>query len=397
MLCPRIRVFAAIVLFICAPMWLVTCLVAQEQPVEPTLDELIAKLESDNPNDKMHAAAELVDQADEIDKFIAPLAELFGERDELIQRAATRVFERLGETAVPSIRPFLEATDNEKFRRGCSMVNAIGDPACEYRELLVNTLANNDDPQFRVAAIYALTGFSNGAPEAIEYLTPDFNNQENFNFSVFACRLVIKTGPAAKAAIPELEKLLKNGNVSQRSYAAWAMGAIGQTDEFDTLKMLNEMLNRFTVFERERALYGIGLMGEEAISLADRVEEIMTKPGTNLEARAAFVLWQITGENQPSVDRLIELSKQPFFDLSAIQILGEMGPAAAPAADYLATRTTAEDEAIREAAADALGAMGAKALDQKQALFKLLEDEDPLVRLAADVALEKITEDAGQQ
>ena len=130
-------------------------------------------------------------------------------------------------------------------------VNAVGDDGAEYTPQLLNILKTSDDPSRRTAATYALTGFSHGNAEAIDLIIPDLDSSD-MNVTLFAMRLIIKTGPQAKQAAPKLIELYNDGLPSQRGYAAWSLAAIAPVEGFDTAEAADKMLNRFTVSERER-------------------------------------------------------------------------------------------------------------------------------------------------
>ena len=358
--------------------------------VELSVEELVKQLKSNDSSEQIAAAVELAQHKDRIDEFAKPLAMLTMSRTKLVRLSGERVFEYLGCDATAALKPLIHSSEPREFAAACNAVKAIGDEATDYRTVLVKQLSN-DDRYFRVAAMHALSGFSNGAEDAVELIVKNLDDDENFNVNLFACRVLIKTGQSAKAATPSLVKLLNEGNRSQRSYAAWTLGAIGTNDEFATYRELESMLDSKTFSERERAMLGLGLMGADASMAADKVREMMNRPGSGLEPTAAFVLWQITGEAQPSVDRLIELGEKRDFEITALNRLSEMNSAAKPATEYLLSKMTNDDESVLEAAIDALGNIRDLSDDQKQILIAIKNSEvDPLVRLAAAIAIKKI-------
>ena len=89
------------------------------------------------------------------------------------------------------------------------------------------------------------------------------------------------------------------------------------------------------------------------------------------------------------VDELVEMLKDEdaAVRLSAAHLLGEIGPAAAPA---LVTALQDDDASVRRNAAVALGSIGPAAKEALPALTTALKDEDRRVREAARSALKKI-------
>ena len=346
---------------------------------------------SDDVYEKGRAAAGLADHPEQFKRFAISLSELFLERDEVLNHTAKRIFHRLGKKAVDALQPNLDSDDLNHVRRVCSAISAVGDPCLNYAPELVDILRTEDDMFRRSAATFALTGFSKGYPDAIEAVLRDLDHRD-MNVTLFAMRLIIKTGDESRQAIPKLLNLLENGVISQRGYAIWSLAAIGLTDEFDTVDEIGNMLEGFTVSERERALLAAGLLGSAAKEHAPRVTEIMNKNHTNIEGRAAVTLWKITGEPDDCIERLMELSKSSLaYELSGLELISEMGPDASPAIDLLIERTGASDESVRVAALDALRAIGSAAMEHKEHIAEIAaNDKDPLVRLAAAEFLEAL-------
>ncbi|MGI9519089.1 MAG: HEAT repeat domain-containing protein [Pirellulaceae bacterium] len=363
-----------------------------EAPVKLEFEDLVKLLESGTNDEKILAAALLVDHSERLDEFIEPLLALFAVRDDAVVDTVKRVVFWLGPDVVAIMDEELDATNLDQLRQQCSAINAIGDPAATFEPQLLEILDTSTDPRTRTAATFALTGFSRGCPEAIEKILVDLEHPD-MNTKLFACRLIIKTGPEATQAVPALVELLDNGNISERSYAAWSLGAIGPTNQFDTIQALIEMLDRFNVIERERALIGLGLLGEESAAAEAKTRLLMAEDGTNLEGQAAVTLWQITGDAEEPVARLVELSKGIDFEVKGLQLLGDMGPAAADAMDFLIERANSEDEAIQVYALDTIAKIGPAANEHHEAIQALTEDEDPVVRLAARMTLRKITDE----
>ncbi len=358
----------------------------------PPFEELLENLENGTFMEKEVAAAWLVEYPQHLNEFVAPLSQAFVERDESFRRVANRVFKYLGEQALPALEtmyhPEQDATpaENENWRRTCGVIKAIGDPArSQYEPRLLELLDESQDENVRVPAIFALTGFNGGSPAAIEKTRPELQH-ENFNVSLAACRLIIDTGPAAAVAVPDLRKLFTDGGLSQRTYAAWALGAVGPIDGYDPLPDLEPLLEKFALVERDRALTGIGLLGKHAARVEPKVREMMMARDSNLEARGAYVLWQITGNTSDSVPRLIELAKTADFELSAMEFLKQMGPEAIEATEFLLERTKSPDYSLRVAAIDSLSAINPASEQVVQRFAELGEDASPVVRLAVKLA-----------
>ena len=355
-------------------------------------EKVIADLKSGSSEKLISAAAELaIEHPDRFDEYAQPFAELLLSSDRLVRDTIEAAFQLQANTAVEYIKPWIETDDIEKFRWGCSVVHAVGDPAVRYRESLGKQL-KSDDRRFVMAALYALESFSDGAPDSVGDIIP-LLDIDDFQRTVFACRVIIQTGSAAKSAVPALKELLENGNVSHRSLAAWALGAIGQTDDFDTLAVLQDMLDNFTVVEKERALMGLGLIGADAKPAVDKVRELM-KTGSGVATQAALTLWQIEGSTaaEEASARLIELSKTTDFEITALNLLARIQPPTTDSIDRFKKLLKSPDESVRETAARAIGRFAVDSPELKLLITPLLEDPDPAVRLTVHLAYAQLAD-----
>lgn len=376
-----------------SPHWL---LELQATPITPAwqatttdLDDLIKLIKEGNDFQQATAAAQLLDHADEYERFAMPLAKLLLERDELLTFTVKRVVKRLGTKLVDALNPdFSGSMDEEQFRALCSVINALGDDCRSFEPKLVQLLGTEKDIFRRVAAMYALTGFSKGSPDAIEHILIDMK-YDDMNVTLFATRLVIKTGAAAKQAIPALNNLFENGNISQRSYANWAYAAIGSTDDLDVVALTEKQLAKFNVVERERALISAGLLGADAKDMEPKIREMMGQDYSNLEGPGAVALWKVTGEAEDSIDRLIQVTEDFVeYEVNGPKFLGQLGPAAAPATDFLISRLSSEDISVQIHVLEALGKIGPAAQQHQSEIAKIVDaTTSPIVKLVGQDSL----------
>lgn len=358
----------------------------------PEFEKLLENLNNGSREEREQAAAMLVEYPKRIEDFANPLAELFVEPDASLNRVAESVFKYIGKDAIPSVEAMYHperhatAADNKEWRKVCGAIAAIGEAGREtFEPKLLTLLDESTDPNLRTPAILALTGFDGGSPKAISKIQVDFEN-ENFNVTLVALRLVIKTGPAAHEALEPVRKLFTDGNLSQRTIASIALGALGKIGDYDPLPDLQPLLDQYYLAVRERSLTGVGLLGPKAASLEPRVREMMMDTDSNLEALGAFVLWQITGNTIETVPRLIELSKQLDFEIAAIKFLGEMGGDAEDAIEYLCDRSRNIDYSVRNESIAALAKINPDAPSVKTRIDELRNDPHPVVRLTARLA-----------
>ena len=347
------------------------------QPIIDTLNNPRKRLA------KAAAAVKLADHQDQYQEFAVPLAGLLLDGDRVLNDIAKRIFKDLGKKSVEALNPDFDG-DIDDLRMVCSVINAVGDDGAEYTPQLLNILKTSDDPLRRTAATYALTGFSHGNAEAIDLIIPDLDSSD-MNVTLFAMRLIIKTGPQAKQAAPKLIELYNDGLPSQRGYAAWSLAAISPVEGFDTAEAADKMLNRFTVSERERGLIAAGILGKAAESSLKKVEEMMANNRTNIEGQAAVTYWRITGDGDSAARRLIELTKHDmYYEINGLKLIAELGPAAEPALELLLEKLKSADSSTRVLALDAIQAIGPAASIHRSEIEKVAEEDgDPIVRLTA--------------
>ena len=353
-----------------------------------------------NSNAKRQAAIQLANHLDDYEQFVVPLSHLMLENDRELMRVANRIFMKLGVKSLAALEDQLDIDTNvNHFSQYCSVINAIGDPCVTAKQRLVDVLSTEtSDPEKlnpkRIAATYGLTGFSDGSAAAIPHIMADLKHND-MNVTLFACRLIIKTGSQAEAAVPSLNELVENGVLSQRSFAVWALASIGETAEFDPLPVVQKSLSAFNVVERERALIASGLLGERSKMMEPKVREWMNAFDSNLEGQAAVTLWQITGESDEALEHLVKLSRDSVeFELNGLLLIEQLGKEAAPALDFLWERTKHANLSIRLAAFDAIAAIGPAAAPVADKIRELQNQStvDPLTRMVAGQVLQKISE-----
>jgi HEAT repeat protein len=232
---------------------------------------------------------------------------------------------------------------------------------------------------------------------------------------------LLRAGPAARAAVPDLKKLLASENTSERSLAATILGEIGP-DAKEAVPALLKLL------KEERS---VRIAAAEALSRLDTsvVETIPILidalndefPGISLQGGARDALRRF---GKPTVSALVALlrDREPGPQVAdglgitasleavrravlAAEVLGQIGGDAAEAVPILleavSDRRHERDPstgslALRMAAATALGKIGPKATDAKQTLSRIGRDgtEPPALRLAAAEGLWRIAREA---
>jgi HEAT repeat protein len=132
-------------------------------------------------------------------------------------------------------------------------------------------------------------------------------------------------------------------------------------------------------------------LGSHAERLKDKVKKLMDDSEKSVQPQAALTLWKISGEVEPSLKALTEMTKSFNLEYEALSAIHQMGLAAAPAVEEIAAHLDNEDSSMRSLAVEILGQLGSVAQPYREELQELAEnDEDPLVRYYANKTLEAI-------
>ena len=382
-------------------------LAQEDQPPEqsatiPDYETLIDTLRNGTKFERGPAAAWLCEYPERLDEFTEDVADLLITPDALLNRIAADLFQYYGKEAIPPALAMFEPAavttraGDEKWRRVCGIIHALGEIGREpFEAKLIAVLQEYEDINVRVPAIYALTGLRGGSPEAIPLIIGDLNH-ENFNVGLPGLRLIANTGAAATPALETVRALFAEGDLSRRTYASMALGGIGPVDGYDPLDDLEAKLEKFYLVVRERSLVGIGLLGEHARRVEPKVVAMMNEDGSNLEALAAYVLWQITGDADQAVARLIELSERPEFEVAALEFLGKIGPAANESTSLLLLRMKTGDESVKAYAIEALSQICPDDDAFREKLDEYAEGDSAYLRLKAKLALRERARDANE-
>lgn len=236
----------------------------------------------------------------------------------------------------------------------------------ELKELrdIVQELQNLDDWQVRLQAITRLLKVKKTTEfheEAIPVLIEKLSDVHPLVRQA-AIPALGDIGVSAKSAIPELRRVLLQGDDSEKKAAVYSLGKIG----FESASASKEMLQLLESAddELERAIgWALGIIGPDV--LPDLVRGV--------------------GHSNSGVKR------------GCLQAIGSMGPVAIPAMDSLVSSLKDADPSVRLEGAKAIGNLRAapEITACIPALRLSLDDSDPDVRWTVAEALRKIgTEDA---
>ena len=212
-----------------------------------------------------------------------------------------------------------------------------------------------------------------------------------------ACRILENFGPDAIDAEAALLEVQKNGGPSTRGWAALCLGAIGPTSsDVDVAELLAKQLQPrddgrpISPIEQQRVLTGLGYLGPEATKALPTVREKLEGKNQFVRGHAAFALWKITADADEAGAVFRKLLNDSTMANEAVYLVGKMGPDAISLAPAVAKSLKSSQPATRELAATAIGNMGSAAAAYQTQIKGLLDDKDPLVRMAARKAMQNL-------
>jgi HEAT repeat protein len=361
--------------------------IAQEE--SDRFDQLLQKAQTGTPDEQVDAFLQLAEFPDKVDRLLIPLVEGMIGPDSRVGEAAQFAADQMGKEMAAYCDQQLDSEDQKQVSAAAEMIYRLGDVAIGSTPKLV-ALTKSESSKLRLSGLWGLVHLKNSDPSVVKAIEP-FLDDPDFRRQVVACRAIATIGPPAVELAGKLKTLVEEGNLSTRSHAMIALGSIGPNPEFDVVELLGQHLDVFLQPERDRALIGIAKLGPQAASLKDKVEALMNNPDKNVQPQAALTLWKITGDPAPSLQALIEMSKNANLQYEALNGIYQMGDVAASAVDDIAKHLQNPDEAMRSLAVEILGSFGSKAAAHKETLERMsIDDSDPIVRFYCRQALQAI-------
>jgi len=200
-------------------------------------------------------------------------------------------------------------------------------------------------------------------------------------------------GPEAKAAVPQLRKLLASENPSIRVHVADSLGNIGPAAA-PAVADLQKALKDSDEAVRREAARALGNIGPEAKAAIPALVAALNDENGSVTLQAAGALGRMGPDVVPHLIMVLEDSKMQEL---AVMILSDLGPAAKPAAGALAKLAAGFGKEISEADYEfcreillTLSHIGPDAKEAVPVLMKILADEKHPLRAGTAWALAKI-------
>ena len=309
----------------------------------------------------------------------------------------------------------LVSTNDRTKRSAFSEMNKLDIPSREKYLAIMKEMLRDKKPDNRVLAADSLGRMGPAAGEAVPDLIRVLNDEEasvhlravsalaeigtaavpaliaalNHQDTTIRCGAVDALGvmgPGAKGAVPALVILLSDQDYPLSRHSASALGLIGpaavpaltQVAKSGNGRTIDTALTAFSVLKAEP-----GIVHKLVQLMADTNESPSVR---SFSAKALGKMQEKAQEAMPELAHALD-DDHNEVRIAAGWALVQMGPAAIPTLkDSLASTSPRE----RSGAANALGCMGPAADDAVPLLLQSTRDENPVVRVEAISAVEKI-------
>jgi HEAT repeat protein len=354
----------------------------------------LKNLQHADPNVRYRTAAILAEQGPRARFAIEALRDALMDTDPLVRvkvAEALWMVERPSPGVVlPTLQRALKDKNPQVRAAACAVMGVMGAKAKTAVPALMATLKDGD-VSVTIAAVCALGDIGPPAHESAEALL----QLSGFgDFALLEAVVSAALGSMGEPVVPQLITTLKHPSLERRRVAAYALGTIGP-DARTATTPLTRMLGDEQAILRLFAARALGNIGKDAKSALPRLGNATTDKDVQVRIQAALAVWQIGGQADHVMliaDALRE--KSLGAREAACQALAAIGPGARDATPALTRALKDPEPVIKQAAALALASIGPPAGAAAPTLRLLLRDEDKALRLHAAAALWRVTGDA---
>ena len=312
------------------------------------------------------------------------------DHDWQVRREAAR---RLGENArrdgevISALRTALDDLDSRVRRSAATALGQIGSGASGATPQLIARL-QDEDPEVVRSAAQALGLIGRRASRADRSLKPLLNDSDA-ELRLAAADALGRIGRNSAASSAALAALLGNPEAQMRSAAAGALGRVGE-DAAGSSSALMKLLGDDDPQVRVAAAEALGRIGRPAVpALISSLNN-----GNPVYLQAAVEALAHVGEPAvPELIKALEDGKRPLLARQhAARALGRIGNDKGKVLPALLKRLEDESPLIRIAAIEALGNLGSRAGAATANLIKVIDDRDEeiLVREYAITAVARV-------
>jgi HEAT repeat protein len=305
---------------------------------------------------------ELREHGKEAQAALPILLDILKSPDVNARRRATEALAAMGPGAEKAIPALIETLDDESSFVADGAVEALGEMGSLAKPAVAPLLrkfekikGDDREADFEKRKILtALEGIGPGTGEAVAKLVEWLPKNPQ------AARVLGRIGPAAKAAVPALERIYKKETGYARAWSAFALVKItGKTEPY--VAALAHMFQKSRKPEpRREAVLALAALGPDAgaalPTLMMALKEKGDRDSRDFRREAATAIAHFGPKAKEAVPHLIDMVKTGYYmeQVTAAQALGAIGPdakAAIPALEQMATEDSRYQRVVERALA----------------------------------------------
>jgi HEAT repeat protein len=300
-----------------------------------------------------------------------------------------RVMQAVADAKGAAVPALVEALKNDAAAYwACLILRDIGPDAVAAAPALVEKLKDRK-PEIRREAVLALAAI--GAKDAVPRIVPLLNDEVSRDSATYALAALGNIPPDAESTI---RANIDSKDPLTSTVSLWAIARMHPEDKELQRKAITQLVARLKdtdPFVRAASARALAMLPPNPEIAAPIFQKALADAD---ETTTHYMLDAIAAQGAAAVPRLIKaLQYQPLRGEVA-QILGRIGPPAAPATAELAKLVGDEDPNVSIEAAHALANIGPGAKGGVPALAAALENPQSQARHAAAFALGNIGKDA---
>jgi HEAT repeat protein len=331
------------------------------KPSAPAAGKITQLLAGDEMEGVRYAAAFALGSMGHTETAERALTNALDSENEFLRVAGAWALARLADEETPLIDKAVKividgiASDNPEVRDLALRVLADKSiPREATRPAFRKALEGIDDPVHLEMIVDAVAAMGEDALEGCIRALKDKAPKR-----LYAIQVLIKLGPTAAPAVPELIKTLKDEDAELRREAEFALGSIG-ADAASATEALIASLGDEDQEVRHAACYALGKIGPGAKEAIPALKKGLKSDDKFLRFASIWALLKIHADKltlaEVAVPMLIEAlgDERAHVRVEAAYSLGELGSAAKAAVEALEKAMDDDNQAVRMAVAEAL-------------------------------------------
>lgn len=313
---------------------------------------------------------------------------LMADSDEAVRMRVLDALASAGADAVPAM---VEALKNDVVAyRACLVLREIGPDAVAAVPALTEKLAD-PRPEIRREAALALAAIGKGASPAVAKIAALLGDEAMRVPATYALGCI---GEIPKDAEPAVRTNAHGQDALLSEVSLWALARVHPEDKTicqEAVETLASRLKDADPFVRAAAARGLASLAPPPEIMQPALEKALEGADATT---VQYALDALAGMGAPAVPRLIKALAHEKIRSQVVYILGQIGPAAAPATDALVALIHNDDADVANEAVHALAKIGPGAKAAVPELVKAVQQPESPVRHAAAYALGKMGPEA---